>query len=171
MKWMKDSRGDKADKEDDTEYPCIKCMSIIDAPLEDVCTYLSQESASPDYNDVVAKHKDVEEISPNAKICWSQSPQILFVKPRDFVTFCHHRWKGDGAEVMVNQAIDHPDYPANNQEKEGKPCRAYALRGANSKCQQRFTFGAVGDVRELDLTPIIFVRLIFHSLYEMPGRS
>lgn len=157
MKWMKDSRGDKADKEDDTEYPCIKCMSIIDAPLEDVCTYLSQESASPDYNDVVAKHKDVEEISPNAKICWSQSPQILFVKPRDFVTFCHHRWKGDGTEVMVNQAIDHPDYPANNQEKEGKPCRAYALRGANSKCQQRFTFGAVGDVRELDLTPIIFV--------------
>ena len=130
---MLDSRGDRANKDDDVEYPCIKCMSRIDAPLEDVCTYLSQESASPDYNDVVEKHKDIEEISPNAKLCWSQSPQILFLKPRDFVTFCHHRWKGDGSEVMVNQAMDHPDFPANNQEKEGKACRAYALRGANSK--------------------------------------
>jgi hypothetical protein len=94
---------------------------------------LSQESASPDYNDIVYNHKDIEEISPNAKICWSQSPQILFLKPRDFITFCHHRWKGDGCEVIVNQAMDHPDYPANNQEQEGKACRAYALRGANSK--------------------------------------
>jgi len=132
FQWMKDSRGDKANKDDDTEYPCIKCVATIDAPLEDVCTYLSQESAAPDYNDVVYKSKDIEEVSLNAKICWSQSPQILFLKPRDFVTFCHHRWKGDGTEVMINQAVDHPDYPANNQEKEGKACRAYALRGANS---------------------------------------
>jgi len=136
LKWMKDSRGDKANKDDDNEYPCIKCVARIDAPLEDVCTYLSQESASPEYNDVVHKHRDIEEISPNAKLCWSQSPQILFLKPRDFVTFCHHRWKGDGTEVMVNQAMDHPDYPANDQEKDGKACRAYALRGANilSRC-------------------------------------
>lgn len=130
---MRDSRGDKAEKEDETEYPCIKCVATIDAPLEDVCTYLSQESASPDYNDVVHKYKDVDEISPNAKICWSQSPQILFLKPRDFVTFCHHRWKGDGSEVIVNQATEHPDYPATTTEKEGNACRAYALRGANCK--------------------------------------
>ena len=98
-----------------------------------MCTYLSQESAADEYNDVVHTHKDIEEISSNAKICWSQSPQILFLKPRDFVTFCHHRWKGDGTEVMVNQAMDHPDYPPSNQDREGKACRAYALRGANSK--------------------------------------
>lgn len=136
IKWMTDSRGNKANKDDDSEYPCIKCVATIDAPLEDVCTYLSQESASPEYNDVVDKHKDIEEISPNAKICWSQSPQILFLKPRDFVTFCHHRWKGDGSEVMVHQAMEHPDYPPTDKEKDGKACRAYALRGANifSRC-------------------------------------
>lgn len=138
MKWMKDSRGDKADVNDSTEYPCIKCYSTIDAPLEDVCTYLSQESASSEYNDLVVKYKDVEDISPNAKICWSQSPQILFLKPRDFVTFCHHRWKRDGTEVILNQACDHPDFPATMQEKVGKACRAYAIRGANflSRCPE-----------------------------------
>jgi START domain len=133
MKWMKDSRADKANPDDDTEYPCIKCYSTIDAPLEDVCTYLSQEAASAEYNDVVEKHKDVEEISPSAKICWSQSPQILFIKPRDFVTFCHHRWKKDGTEIIVNQACDHPDFPLEKMDKEGKSCRGYALRGANCK--------------------------------------
>jgi cell division septum initiation protein DivIVA len=133
MKWMQDSRADKANKADTSDYPCIKCYSTIDAPLEDVCTYLSEEAASADYNDVVDKHKDVEEISPGAKICWSQSPQILFIKPRDFVTFCHHRWKSDGTEVIVNQACDHPDFPLEEMEKEGKSCRGYALRGANCK--------------------------------------
>jgi hypothetical protein len=131
---MKDSRGEKGDTTDESDYPCIKCFATIDAPLEDVCTYLSQESAAPEYNDVVAKYKDVEVISPNAKICWSESYQILFLKPRDFITFCHHRWKRDGSEVIVSQACEHPDYPANNEEKEGKACRSYALRGANSKC-------------------------------------
>lgn len=131
---MKDSREDKAVDEDEMEYPCIKCVSTIDAPIEDVCTYLSQESVYPDYNDVVDKHKDVEEISPSAKICWSQSPQILFLKPRDFVTFCHHRWNKDGSEIVVNQAVEHPEYPANNKEQAGRACRAYALRGANSTC-------------------------------------
>jgi hypothetical protein len=133
IKWMKDSRADQADKNDDDDYPCIKCYSTIDAPLEDVCTYLSEEAASVDYNDVVEKHKDVEEISPSAKICWSASPQILFIKPRDFVTFCHHKWKNDGTEVIVNQACDHQDYPFEEMEKEGKSCRGYALRGANCK--------------------------------------
>lgn len=134
LKWMKDSRGEKADKNDEMEYPCIKCFSVIDAPLEDVCTYLSEESATADYNDLVVKYKDVEDISPNSKVCWSQTPQILFLKPRDFVTMCHHRWKRDGTEVIVNQAWEHEDYPATNEEKDGKACRAASLRGANCKC-------------------------------------
>ena len=135
LKWMKDSRGDKALKTDENEYPCIKCYSTIDAPLEDVCTYLSQESSASEYNDVVVKFKDIEEISPNAKITWSQSPQILFLKPREFITFCHHRWSKDGSCLIVNQAWDHPDYPATNDENsgDGKSCRALALRGANCK--------------------------------------
>eukprot|EP00980_Cylindrotheca_fusiformis_P028394 scaffold22596_cov131-Cylindrotheca_fusiformis.AAC.23 len=136
IKWMKDSRGVRADKNDQSEYPCIRCSSIIDAPLEDVCTYLSQETAAPDYNDMVVKHKDVEDISPSAKICASWTPQILFIKQREFVTLCHHRWKRDGSEIIVNQAWDHEDYPASTDEKGQKACRAYALRGANmiSRC-------------------------------------
>eukprot|EP00529_Nitzschia_sp_RCC80_P016500 CAMPEP_0113514934 /NCGR_PEP_ID=MMETSP0014_2-20120614/40673_1 /TAXON_ID=2857 /ORGANISM="Nitzschia sp." /LENGTH=649 /DNA_ID=CAMNT_0000411463 /DNA_START=338 /DNA_END=2287 /DNA_ORIENTATION=- /assembly_acc=CAM_ASM_000159 len=126
VKWMKDSREDLADANDEDLYPCMKCHATIDAPLEAVCSYLAEESVSPDYNDVVKKHHDVEEISPNAKVCWSQSPQILFIKPRDFVTFCYHRWRRDGTEVIVNQAYDHPDAkPSENS------VRGYALRGAN----------------------------------------
>jgi len=138
MKWMTDPRGEKADKEDYTKHPCIKCHSIIDAPLELVCMYLSQQDASVNYNDVVDKFEDLEEISPDAKICYSSSPQILFVKPRDFVTFCHHRWKSDGTQVIVNQACEHPKYPLEKMEKEGKSCRGYALRGANfiSRCSE-----------------------------------
>lgn len=138
MKWMVDSRAEKADKEDQAKHPCIKCSSTIDAPLELVCTYLSQPEACSNYNDVVDKFEDLEEISPNAKICWSSSPQILFVKPRDFVTFCHHRWKSDGTEVIVNQACEHPKFPLKKMEKEGKSCRGYALRGANflSRCSE-----------------------------------
>mmetsp|Transcript_13788 Transcript_13788/g.34650 ORF Transcript_13788/g.34650 Transcript_13788/m.34650 type:complete len:532 (+) Transcript_13788:259-1854(+) len=131
MKWMADPRGDKADKEDQTLHPCIKCSSTIDAPLEMVCTYLSQPEVSSNYNDVIDNFKDLEDISPNAKICWASSPQILFVKPRDFITFCHHRWKKDGSQVIVNQACEHPKYPLKKMEKEGKSCRGYALRGAN----------------------------------------
>jgi len=136
IKWMKDSRGDKADKNDETEYPCIRCSSTIDAPMEDVCTYLSQESALPDYNDLVVEYKDVEEISPSAKICASWTPQILFIKRREFVTFCHHKWKKDGSEVIVSQAWTHHDFPETKEESSGKACRAYALRGANmiSRC-------------------------------------
>eukprot|EP00536_Pseudo-nitzschia_multiseries_P014985 jgi/Psemu1/246498/estExt_Genewise1.C_7970014 len=138
LKWMVDSRGEKADKEDFVKHPCIKCDSIIDAPLELVCTYLSQPEAYPNYNDVVDKYEDLEEISPHAKICWASSPQILFVKPRDFVTFCHHRWKSDGTQVIVNQACEHPRFPLEKMEKEGKSCRGYALRGANfiSRCSE-----------------------------------
>lgn len=138
MKWMPDSRGDKANKDDNGVYPCIKCYSTIDAPLEVVCTYLSQPENCPQYNEVVKKHEDLEEISPSAKICWSQSPQILFVKPRDFITFCHHRWKSDGTEIIVNQACDHPKYPIHDAEKKRKSCRGYALRGINiiSRCSE-----------------------------------
>jgi len=131
MKWMKDSREEFADSNDNTEYPCIKCFSTIDAPLEDVCSYLSQEAAYPEYNDLVEKFKDVEDISPDSKVCWSQSPQILFLKPRDFVTYCHHRWMKDGTQVIVNQACDHPDLPGSDKEGDDKACRAYALRGIN----------------------------------------
>jgi len=128
LKYMKDSRGEEASPNDEEEYPCIKVFATINAPLEDVCEYLSQEDHLPDYNDLVVKHRDVEEISPHSKITWGQTPKILFIQPRDFVTFCHHRWLRDGTQVVVNQAVDHPDVPL---EGKDSGCRAHALRGAN----------------------------------------
>ena len=52
LKWMKDPReGD----DDEKEYPCVKVLATLDAPLEDVCTYLAEESHVPEYNDFVIK--------------------------------------------------------------------------------------------------------------------
>ena len=112
-------------------YPCIRCYTTIDAPLREVCDYLSDESRMGEYNELVVGHRDVEEISPHSKVCWGTSPQILFIKPRDFVTFCHHRWKKDGTQVVINQAVDHEQEPAVLEEGKQRACRAYALRGAN----------------------------------------
>jgi START domain len=130
LTWMKDSRGKNAFPDDHREYPCIKVYSCVDAPLENVCTYLSREENMPDYNVILTAQKDLEEIAPHAKICWATSPQILFVKPREFVTFACHRWLKDGSVVMLNQAVDHKDAPAVTEEGKGKTCRGYALRGA-----------------------------------------
>jgi len=176
LKWMKDSRGKSVppaattnaksnnkknnnnNKKNNSNrlYPCIIVFSTLDAPMDDVCAYLSDETRIPEYNEVVVKNLDLEHISPHSKICWGQSPQILFVKPRDFVTFCHHRWRKDGTQIVVNQAVNQDEYDfdascfsdshhnkggpieedeednGNGNNNSGKPLpRAYALRGAN----------------------------------------
>jgi len=131
LKYMKDSRGKYA-KDEDIEFPCLKVYTTIDAPIEDVCDYLSNENHMEEYNDLVVAHRDLEDITPHGKICWSQCPQILFIKPRDFVTYCHHRWRRDGAQIVVSQACEHEDAPGNSEESDdGNACRAYSLRGAN----------------------------------------
>ena len=127
LKWMKDSRGPSSvtkktiAKDDDQEWPCIRLYSTIEAPCHEVSLYLSQERHVGEYNQLLDQHKDLEEITPHSKICWAQSPQILFIKPRDFVTFCSHRWRRDGTQVVVNQACDSFDDVTAN---------AFALRGA-----------------------------------------
>lgn len=132
LKWLPDSRGEHADiNNEGRTFPCVKCIAKIDAPLKDVCAYLSDEKRVPEYNDLVTENRDVDEISPHSKICWSSSPQILFIKPRDFITFCHFHWKKDGTQVVVNQSVGHDDFPPVEKEGHGKYCRAYALRGAN----------------------------------------
>ena len=128
---MTDSRGEKANLNDDQAYPCIKCYSTVNAPLELVCAYLSKGEHCLEYNDLLLDHKEVEEISPNSKICWAQSPQILFVKARDFVSYCQYRYMRDGTQIVVNQACDHDEMKGNEKETDGKMCRAAALRGAN----------------------------------------
>lgn len=125
LKWMQDSRGQshvtKGTTTDNQEWPCIRMYSTIEAPCHEVFLYLSQEQRATEYNQLLDQFKDLEDLSPHSKICWARSPQILFIKPRDFITFCFHRWRKDGTQVVVNQACDvYDDITAN----------AFALRGA-----------------------------------------
>ena len=135
LKYMKDSRSisssrslksakenvDTNNELSDSEWPCVRLYSIIDAPCSEVCTYLSQERHVPDYNQLLDKYQDLDIITTHSKICFASSPQLLFIKPRDLITFCSHRWKRDGTQVVVNQACD--------QYKDRK-ATAFALRGA-----------------------------------------
>ncbi len=105
----------------DSEWPCVRLYSIIDAPCSEVCTYLSQERHASDYNQLLDKYQDLDVITSHSKICFASSPQLLFIKPRDLITFCSHRWKRDGTQIVVNQACD--------QYKDRK-ATAFALRGA-----------------------------------------
>lgn len=129
LKWMPDSRGQKSCSSE--EFPCVKLFATIDAPLEDVCEYLSEPTNVPEYNDLVIQHHDIESIAPHAKICWAACPKILIINPRDFVSFCYLKWKKDGTQIVLNQAVDHPSKPANSVEENGTFCRASAFRGAN----------------------------------------
>mmetsp|Transcript_43352 Transcript_43352/g.91057 ORF Transcript_43352/g.91057 Transcript_43352/m.91057 type:complete len:776 (+) Transcript_43352:1353-3680(+) len=135
LKWMPDSR-EEQDMEPSTPaststYPCLKCYATIDAPLHRVCSFLADEDTVHLYNELVVDHADVEELSPNSKITWTKCPKILFVKPRDFVTYCSHWWYGDGTQVVVNQACEHEDRPGVMIEGQGDVCRGFAIRGAN----------------------------------------
>ena len=101
--------------------------------MEKVCSFLADEKTIPLYNELIDDFCDIEDISPHSKVTWCKIPKILFVKPRDFVTFCSHRWMRDGTQVIVNQACEHEDMPGVMREGEGDVCRAFALRGANCK--------------------------------------
>eukprot|EP00590_Aulacoseira_subarctica_P003589 CAMPEP_0172436434 /NCGR_PEP_ID=MMETSP1064-20121228/71719_1 /TAXON_ID=202472 /ORGANISM="Aulacoseira subarctica , Strain CCAP 1002/5" /LENGTH=528 /DNA_ID=CAMNT_0013184835 /DNA_START=340 /DNA_END=1926 /DNA_ORIENTATION=+ len=171
LKWMSDPReeteleptkqqqlsadADQNNKSDkDVLFPCIKCYGTLDAPIETVCAYLADESRVSEYNDLIADFRDLEEITCNSKITWSLCPPILFIKSRDFVTFCSHRWKRDGTQVVVNQALEHHENAPEASEREGggRACRARALRGANlispdpdDPEKTRFTILALAD--------------------------
>lgn len=146
LKWMADSRDEQdressvSDKADSLDYPCIKCYSTIDAPMETVCSFLSDEETIPIYNELVVDHDDIEEITPHSKITWTKMPKVLFVKSRDFVTFCSHRWWRDGTQVIVNQACEHNDRPGVMVEGQGDATRGFALRGANCEYIYRTLF-------------------------------
>jgi len=137
LKWMTDTRPESDRETHNThstqEYPCLKCYSTIDAPLDSVCAFLANENTIPLYNDLVQSHADVEEITPSSKITWCKAPQILFVKPRDFVTYCAHHWRRDGCQVIINQAVEHDSKPGRTDT------RGFAIRGAN------FIFGDPND--------------------------
>lgn len=50
----------------------------------------------------------------------------MFIQPRNFVTFCHHRWLRDGTQLVVNQACSHSEF-----DEEVGGYWAFSLRGAN----------------------------------------
>jgi len=163
LKWLPDPRKREQQKEEeDTKkeklYPCMKVISTVDAPYEHVCSYLSNPSHVSEYNDTVEHHKEVEDISPNSKICWSSCQQLLFLKPMDFVTFCSLKWKNGGdTQLVLSEAVDHDSVPGNHgdhnvdkdnvdkdnaskdsicdesgkKRKDKRFTRAFALRGAN----------------------------------------
>jgi hypothetical protein len=67
----------------------------------------------------------------------------VFIHPRDFVTYCRHRWLNDGTQLITNQACDHHrtiKYASNtntNSTLSGvSGYRAFSLRGATyiSRC-------------------------------------
>jgi hypothetical protein len=76
IKWMRDSRGTHAKENDQQNHPCMRLHATIDAPLEIVCRYLSQEHRYKEYNSLLVDQKDVEELTPHSKICWSKSKQL-----------------------------------------------------------------------------------------------
>lgn len=100
IQWMPDSRNDNGHVADypqdetsgeEQDFPCIKCYSTIDAPMDKVCSFLSNENTIPVYNELVEDYSDIEEITPHSKITWCKMPKVMFVKSRDFVTYCSHR--------------------------------------------------------------------------------
>jgi len=123
VKWMTDSREEHAVRGDSQKHPCMKLVATIDAPFEIVCRYLSEKDRFREYNSLMVDQEDVEILTPHSKICWSQSKKLPLIQPRDFVTYCRHRWLNDGTQLVTNQACDHP-----TQMPTGP--RAFSLRGA-----------------------------------------
>ncbi|VEU42591.1 unnamed protein product [Pseudo-nitzschia multistriata] len=143
VKWMRDSRGRDADPDDKQKHPCMKLIATIDAPFPIVCRYLSEKNRFREYNSLLIDQEDVEVLTPHSKICWSQSKKLLFIQPRDFVTYCRHRWLKDGTQLITNQACDHPNATLNITGSNGQNSirnlsgyRAFSLRGATyvSRC-------------------------------------
>ncbi len=66
---------------------------------------------------------------------------VVFIEPRDFVTYCRHRWLNDGTQLITNQACDHPRMDQPNKDEDSNLSgmsgyRAFSLRGATyiSRC-------------------------------------
>lgn len=127
--WLPDSRENSTttSSKDATPWPCLRIQSILDAPLQDVTAYLSNEQHAPDYNSLLSNYRDVARIGPQTKLCWAQTPQVLFIQPRTFLTLCAYRWREDGTVWIVSQAVD--EYSSNDDE-DPLVATAFAFRGA-----------------------------------------
>lgn len=76
IKWMKDSRVKHASLKNTKKHPCMKLTSSIDAPLELVCLYLSQEDRCREYNSLLIDQRVLETFTSHSKICWGQSRKL-----------------------------------------------------------------------------------------------
>ena len=134
VKWLKDSRGPRWGHDDDQYHPLMKLYATINAPLPIVCRYLSDKKRYAEYNSLIVDQKDLEVLAPHSKICWSQTKKLLFIEPRDFVTYCRHKWLDDGTtQFITNQACEYTGSSNNNTDSSddiGGGYRAYSLRGA-----------------------------------------
>ena len=67
---MRDPRVKQCESDDDDQlYPCIRCHAKINATMDMVCEYLSDETKVSEYNDLVIQHKCIEDITPQSKVC------------------------------------------------------------------------------------------------------
>ena len=57
-------------------HPCMKVISTINAPFEDVCLYLSQPKHYRDYNTLLVNVRDIQDLSHDSKLCWGQTPKL-----------------------------------------------------------------------------------------------
>jgi len=144
VKWMVDSREKHADTSSPERrthlHPCVVLYGDLDAPFDLVCRYLSQEQRFKEYNSLLIDSDTVEVLTPHSKICWSQTKKLLFIQPRDFVTFCSHKWQrkdGTQQQLVVHQACEHPTRlesatteTAAPEDENNQGLRAFALRGA-----------------------------------------
>jgi hypothetical protein len=69
---------------------------------------------------------------------------VVFIQPRDFVTYCRHRWLNNGTvQFITNQACEHiscdnddndntasDNTASDNNDNDNNKYRAYSLRGA-----------------------------------------
>jgi hypothetical protein len=97
LTYMKDSRDSKSKAmtaslpnnnknwNPDEEYPCIKMYSTLDAPIEEVCIYLSNEKHVWDYNSMIQNHKG-EFFSLSWSDVWKRKTHRLV-----FIIISNHR--------------------------------------------------------------------------------
>ncbi|OEU19054.1 hypothetical protein FRACYDRAFT_268545, partial [Fragilariopsis cylindrus CCMP1102] len=54
----------------------------------------------------------------------------VFIQPRDFVTYCRHRWLNNGrVQFITNQACEHTRKEKNNNKKKKFSTSRYCTNG------------------------------------------
>ena len=94
-----------------SQYACVMCKGIINAPPKDVFALFEDNTRVPEYNTFYDRGRDLEVVAENTKITWTATPPVFPFKPRDFCTLVHMRKLKDGTYVILNKATSHAGAP------------------------------------------------------------